>query len=54
MGEIADLIIEGAMCPRCSAYFSEEHGFPVLCKECFDKETEEERAGTQRALFDTM
>lgn len=35
MGEIAKLIIDGAMCSWCGINFEEENGFPVLCGDCF-------------------
>ena len=35
MGEIANDIIDGACCSDCGVYFSEEHGYPVLCIECW-------------------
>ena len=50
MGEIADDMINGASCSHCGIYFEEEHGYPVLCKDCYDSETKEERAGIQKAL----
>lgn len=35
MGEIADDMISGFSCSGCGVYFEEEHGFPVLCEDCF-------------------
>ena len=35
MGQIADDIINGFCCHGCGMYFVEEHGFPVLCDECY-------------------
>ena len=51
MGEIADDIINGFCCSHCGIYFEEEHGYPVLCKDCYESETEEERAGIQKAYI---
>jgi transcription elongation factor Elf1 len=61
MGEIADDMVSGASCSHCGVYFkrkingkieSIEHGYSVLCHHCFDTETEEERAGIQRSLYE--
>lgn len=64
MGEIADDYINGACCSECMYYFEEEHGYPVLCKECWDENVEEgeiskgevkegiTKNGLQRALYD--
>jgi len=49
MGQIADDMIDGFCCSHCGTYFEEEHGYPVLCKSCYESETEEERAGIQKA-----
>ncbi len=35
MGEIADDMVSGACCSRCSCYFEKEHGYPVLCVKCW-------------------
>jgi NMD protein affecting ribosome stability and mRNA decay len=35
MGDIADDMIEGACCSQCGIYFEEDHGYPVLCEDCF-------------------
>ena len=56
MGEIANDMIEGRCCSHCGVYFIKdgklcEHGYPVLCHDCYDNETKEERAGIQRSLY---
>jgi len=56
MGEIAEDMIEGRCCSHCGVYFIEgdklrKHGYPVLCHDCYDDETVEERAGIQRSLY---
>jgi hypothetical protein len=33
-GEISDDMIEGACCSLCLAFFEQENGYEVLCKEC--------------------
>jgi len=65
MGEIADEMITGRCCSNCGMYFSDdnwdlyEHGYPVVCDECWAKYTHEEkqeatRNGIQRALVTTF
>ena len=49
MGELADDKIDGFSCLWCGIYFKKEHGYPVLCENCYENETEEERAGIQKA-----
>ena len=49
MGQIADDMVNGLCCSHCGIYFEEEHGHPVLCKDCYESEIEEERAGIQKA-----
>jgi hypothetical protein len=34
MGEIADMMIEGDMCPQCGEYLGTGNGFPTLCPAC--------------------
>ncbi len=50
MGEIAEDMVEGFMCP-CGVYFEKAHGYPVLCRTCWEDSTPQERAesGVQRA-----
>lgn len=53
MGENADDMIEGRACSHCGAYFVREettgelfeHGYPVLCRGCFDDCTKKQRGG---------
>jgi hypothetical protein len=35
MGEIADMLINGEQCSHCGVCFHGEHGYPVLCRDCF-------------------
>lgn len=35
MGEIGGDIVNGLCCSHCGTHFVEEHGYPVLCRECF-------------------
>ncbi len=50
MGKIADLMINGKQCSHCGMCFEKEHGCPVLCQDCYENETEEERAGLPIAV----
>ena len=34
MGEIADWMVEGAICQECLGAFEEAVGFPRTCNEC--------------------
>ena len=38
---IAEDMVNGEMCSHCGVYFEQEHGYPVLCDNCY-KEQEEE------------
>jgi len=35
MGELADDMVNGLSCSWCGIHFKEEHGYPVICKDCF-------------------
>ncbi len=35
MGEVSHDMVSGSCCSRCSLYFEEEHGYPVLCLACW-------------------
>lgn len=43
MGDIADDIIDGFSCSWCGVYFVEEHGYPVICKDCYENSTKQEK-----------
>jgi len=56
MGEISDDMIEGRCCSLCGQYFVTEdgedlfeHGHPVACKECWDKD-----CGYEKATAETL
>ena len=59
---IVDQTIDGMCCSKCGQYFAEPtstktlyvHGYPVLCDECFDNCTQDERTGLKRAEVDTF
>lgn len=38
MGEMADLIIDGACCALCGVNFEQPHGFPVACSSCWEED----------------
>ena len=57
MGELADDMIEGRSCSWCGIYFVEEHGYPVVCKDCAEGHTAEElleKYSLQIAVFDEL
>ncbi len=35
MGEAAEDIYLGHCCQDCNTYFVREHGYPVLCRDCY-------------------
>ena len=49
MGDIADDLLNGACCSYCSQYFVDDHGYSVLCNDCWNKATKKEREGYQKA-----
>lgn len=56
MGEIAEDMIEGRSCSWCGCYFhdpktgqSYEHGYPVVCKDCWEPD-----CGLAKAQVDTF
>lgn len=60
MGEIADDMTDGTSCCLCGQYFEDEkgciveHGYPVVCWECWDELTRKERKDYQRSLYPTL
>lgn len=34
MGEIADMMLEGAMCQWCGEFLENAAGFPTICRGC--------------------
>lgn len=54
MGEIADDYIEGRCCTGCMCYFKNEHGYPVLCNDCWKEATKQERKQYQKAIYDEI
>ena len=49
MGQIADEIIAGEICALCMIPFTQEHGYPVACRDCYDK-----NCGYQKAVYKTI
>jgi hypothetical protein len=49
MGQLADDIITGLSCTECGTYFKEAHGYPVLCKECFEEIEQDEECFLPKA-----
>jgi len=53
MGDIADDIIDGFQCSWCGVCFTQEHGYPVACNDCWKSATNQERSnsGVQKAIY---
>ena len=51
MGEIANDMMMGHCCSFCSTYFKAEHGYPVLCIQCYIDTAPRERGGLQCATI---
>ena len=49
MGQAADDLIDGFVCSQCGIYFEQSHGYPVLCAECYAKQTDKKN-GLQKAI----
>ena len=62
MGEIADDMIDGTTCSWCGQFFQDPkhaqrtytHGYPVVCKDCYNYATKAERKDVQEAIVDTI
>ena len=54
MGELADDAISGHCCSWCGIYFDGEHGYPVVCRECFQGATDDELEFLQVATMPKM
>lgn len=67
MGEMAEDMVDGTACSQCGCYFLDiddheslyVHGYPVLCWDCWNGMTDEERIeakknGLQRAEVRTI
>lgn len=61
MGEIADDMVEGRMCSLCGQYFYDdkendiyEHGYPVVCWDCWKDLTKDEKKDYQKAQKKTL
>jgi len=50
MSEHTDDIVEGACCELCNTFFKAEHGYPVVCADCWKELTPEERKAHQKAV----
>lgn len=61
MGEVADDMIEGRACELCGQYFENpttgelyEHGYPVVCKDCWKDLSPEEKKERNKAQVNTL
>lgn len=46
---VCEDIIDGWCCQLCGTYFIEEHGYPVVCKDCYNGLSKEEKKSYQLA-----
>lgn len=57
MGQIADDMVNGLTCSNCSLFFFThkshtviyEHGYPVICSDCWNTYTKAERKAAKRS-----
>jgi hypothetical protein len=60
MGQVADDMIRGLACSSCGMFFVDgkndpvEHGYPVLCRDCWEELKPHERKGQQKAIYATL
>ena len=54
MGEIAEDMIDGSCCELCGIYFRQDHGYPVVCLDCWSDLTADERKVHQKAIHKEM
>lgn len=54
MGDIADDIIEGFQCSCCGICFEDAHGYPVVCRGCWNDMSPKEREDYQKAALDEL
>jgi hypothetical protein len=40
---ISEDMTSGLCCQWCGIYFEKEHGYPVLCKDCYNDDIEASR-----------
>lgn len=38
MGEVIDLVLEGALCESCGCFIGEAVGYPRECEDCEEEE----------------
>jgi len=60
MGAVADDMIDGCCCTLCGQYFRHPKGgiythcYPVVCWDCWDDLTEEEKNNNQKSDVETL
>jgi hypothetical protein len=62
MGEMTEDILNGISCSICGMYFIDpkdsselyEHGYPVVCWDCWNEMNKKNRLNFQRALVSTL
>lgn len=51
---VADDIIDGWCCQLCGVYFSEEHGYPVVCDSCYNSLSDKDKESFQLAIHEEL
>ncbi len=51
MGEVADDILSGLQCSWCGVMFEADHGYPVVCEDCWENAKPEQRKTIQKATI---
>ncbi len=55
MGQATDDLVNGFVCSYCGIFFQEEHGYPVICEDCWNDLTPAERKDApQRATIEEL
>lgn len=54
MGDLSEDVIDGLCCEICGIYFTDEHGFPVVCKSCWKEMSIYERKERIKATNDEL
>jgi len=54
MGQLADDMVNGLSCSECGIYFEKEHGYPVLCKDCFEDIDQDDKCFLPKATEEEL
>ena len=51
MDEQEEMVLNGEQCSWCGVMFDGEHGYPVVCRDCWKDAKTSERKGVQKATL---